>query len=277
MLERIIDFSLRNRGAVIAAWALVAFTGLLSFLSLPLDAFPDTTPPQVQVHAVAETLAPLEVEKLITFPLEQALTNLPGIEDVRSLSKFGFSQITLQFEDGTDVYFARQQVSERHASVELPAGVARPTLGPVASGLGEVFHYVVRGDGVPLEELRTIHDRVIAPQLRTVPGVAEVNAWGGAEKQWHVVVDPRRLQQFDLSLGDVYEALERNNANVGGGIIEAGGSSKLVLGIGRLPDGAALGKVTIAARAGVPIRVEDVATVEVGREIRRGAVTEGGR
>ena len=277
MLTRIVELSLRHRGVVIAAWAAIALAGILSFARLPLDAFPDTTPPQVQVHAVAETLAPLEVEQQITFPLEQALSNLPGIEDVRSLSKFGFAQITLQFEDGTDVWFARQQVSERLATVDLPAGVARPALGPVASGLGEVFHYLVKGHGKSLEEVRTFHDRVIAPQLRTVPGVAEVNAWGGAEKQWHVVVDPRRLQQFDLSLGDLYEALERNNANVGGGVIERGGAASLVLGIGRLPDGRSLEDVTIAARDGIPVTVRDVARVEVGREIRRGAVTADGQ
>jgi len=276
MLTRIIDLCLRHRGAVIAAWAAIALSGILAFAHLPLDAFPDTTPPQVQVHVVAETLAPLEVERQITFPLEQALSNLPGIRDVRSLSRFGFAQITLQFDESTDVWFARQQVSERLATVELPAGVDRPRLGPVATGLGEVFHYLVRSDRRSLEDLRAFHDRVIAPQLRTVPGVAEVVAWGGAEKQWHVVVDPRRLQQFDLSLGDLYEALERNNANVGGGVIERGGAASLVLGIGRLPDGRALADVTIAARDGIPVTVADVARVEVGREIRRGAATADG-
>ncbi len=276
MLTRIIELSLRHRGVVIGAWLLVAVAGLFSFASLPKDAFPDTTPTQVQVHAVAETLSPVEVERQVTFALEQALTNLPGVTDVRSLSKFGFAQITLQFEEGVDVYFARQQVSERLATVELPAGIPRPSLGPVATGLGEVFHYLVEADGKSLEELRTIHDWVIAPQLRTVPGVAEVTAWGGAEKQWHVVVDPRRLQQFDLSFGDLYEALERNNTNVGGGVVEKGGAARLVLGVGRLPDGESLAEVTIAARGGVPVRVGDVARVEVGRELRRGAVTADG-
>ena len=216
MLSRIIELSLRHRGAVIAAWLVIAIAGLLSFRTLPLDAFPDTTAPQVQVNTVAEALSPTEVERQLTFPLEQALTNLPGVTDVRSLSKFGLSQITLQFTDETDIWFARQQVSERLATVQLPNGIERPVLGPVASGLGEVFHYIVSGER-SLEELRTIHDWTIAPQLRTVPGVAEVNAWGGAEQQWHVVVDPRRLQQFGLTLGDLYGAIESNNANVGGG------------------------------------------------------------
>lgn len=277
MLGRIIEWSLRHRAAVILAWIGIALAGVFSFRSLPLDAFPDTTSPQVQVNTVAEALAPLEVERQITFPLEQALTNLPGVTDVRSLSKFGLSQITLQFDDHTDIWFARQQVSERIAAVQLPPGIAQPSMGPVAAGLGEVFHYLVSGEGHGLEELRTIHDWTIAPQLRTVPGVAEVNAWGGAEKQWHVVVDPRRLQQFGLSLGDLYQAIERNNANVGGGVVEQGGSAALVVGVGRLADPDALADVAIAARSGVPVRVRDVARVEVGREIRRGAVTANGK
>lgn len=276
MLSRIIELSLRHRGAVIAAWLVIAIAGLLSFRTLPLDAFPDTTAPQVQVNTVAEALSPTEVERQLTFPLEQALTNLPGVTDVRSLSKFGLSQITLQFTDETDIWFARQQVSERLATVQLPNGIERPVLGPVASGLGEVFHYIVSGER-SLEELRTIHDWTIAPQLRTVPGVAEVNAWGGAEQQWHVVVDPRRLQQFGLTLGDLYGAIESNNANVGGGVVEQGGSASLVVGVGRLPSGEALGDITIVARDGVPVRVRDVARVEVGREIRRGAVTANGK
>ena len=218
MLTRIIDWSLRHRWAVVGTWIAVVVAGVLSFRALPIDAFPDTTPVQVQVNTVAPALAPLEVERQITIPVEQVLAGLPRVEELRSISKFGLSQITVQFEDGTDIWFARQQVSERLARLELPAGIERPALGPVATGLGEVFHYLVKGKGKSLEELRTVHDWIIAPQLRSVRGVAEVNAWGGNEKQCHVVVDPRRLQKFDLTLGDVDEALERNNANVGGGV-----------------------------------------------------------
>ncbi len=160
--------------------------------------------------------------------------------------------------------------------MEVPAGLERPTLGPVATGLGEVFHYLVKSRSLSLEELRSLHDWTIAPQLRSVPGVAEVNTWGGDEKQWHVVVDPRRLQKFDLSLGDLYEALEKNNANVGGGVVERGGGASLVLGVGILEGGKDIEEVVIAARKGVPVRVRDVAHVEVGREIRRGAATADG-
>jgi cobalt-zinc-cadmium resistance protein CzcA len=276
VLTRIIDFSLRHRWAVLAAWVAIGVAGVLSFRALPMDAIPDTTPVQVQVNTEAPALAPLEVERQLTTAVEQALAGLPNVEELRSISKFGLSQITLQFADGTDVWFARQQVSERLGRVELPEGIEKPALGPVATGLGEVFHYLVKGEGKSLEELRTIHDWVIAPQLRSVPGVAEVNAWGGDEKQWHVVVDPRRLQKYELSLGDVYEALERNNANVGGGVIEKGGGASLVLGVAVLTGGRSIENVVVASREGVPLRIRDVARVEVGREIRRAAVTAGG-
>ncbi len=276
MLTRIIDGSLRHRWAVVGTWLAVVVAGVLSFRVLPIDAFPDTTPAQVQVNTVAPALAPLEAERQITIPVEQVLAGLPKVDELRSISKFGLSQITLQFQDGTDLWFARQQVSERLSRLELPAGIERPALGPVATGLGEVFHYVVKGTGKSLEELRTAHDWIVAPQLRSVPGVAEVNAWGGDEKQWHVVVDPRRLQKFDLALGDVYEALEKNNANVGGGVLDRGGTSRLVLGVGALGDAKAIEGVVLAAHDGVPVRVRDVARVEVGHEIRRAAVTADG-
>ncbi|WP_242353620.1 efflux RND transporter permease subunit [Anaeromyxobacter sp. SG64] len=276
MLTRIIEWSLGHRRAVVGAWIAIVVAGVLSFRALPMDAFPDTTPVQVQVNTVAPALAPLEVERQLTIPVEQVLAGLPKVEDLRSISKFGLSQITVQFEDGTDLWFARQQVSERLSRLELPAGIERPALGPVATGLGEVFHYLVKGKGRSLEEIRTAHDWIVAPQLRSVPGVAEVNAWGGNEKQWHVVVDPRRLQKFDLSLGDVYEALEKNNANVGGGVLDRGGTSRLVLGVGALTDGRDVEGVVVAAHDGVPVRIRDVARVEVGHEIRRAAVTADG-
>jgi len=277
MLTWTIDWALRHRFFVLLATAAFAVAGVISFRALPMDAFPDTTPVQIQVNTVAPALTPLEVERQITVRLEQALAGLPHVEELRSISKFGLSQVTLRFSDDTNLWFGRQLVAERVGAVELPPGIDRPTLGPVATGLGEVFHYIVRSDTKSLEELRTVHDWVIAPQLRSVPGVAEVNAWGGDEKQWHVVVDPRRLQRFDLSLGDVATALERNNANVGGGVIERAGSSQLVLGVGVLDGAAAIESVVIAARKGVPVRVRDVASVEVGPEIRRGATTADGK
>lgn len=278
MLTAIIDGSLRHRWLVLVATAGVVISGLLAFRALPFDAYPDTTPVQVQINTVATALSPVEVERQITIPIEQMLGGLPNVEELRSLSRFGLSQVTLQFADGTDLWFARQQVAERLNRIELPAGagVGRPTLGPVATGLGEVFHYLLKSNSMSLEELRSLHDWVIAPQLRSVKGVAEVNTWGGAEKQWHVVVDPLRLQKFDLALADVYQALQANNANVGGGILERGGGASIVLGVAMLDDAESIEQVVIAARHGVPIRIRDVASVEVGREIRRGATTADG-
>src|SRR5512134_805217 len=276
MLTRTIDGSLRHPWLVLGGAAAVVIAGVVAFRGLPIDAFPDTTPTQVQVNAVAPALTPEEVEQQLTIPIELALSGLPRLAELRSISKFGLSQVTLRFADGTDLWFARQQVSERVGRVEVPPGVERPSLGPVATGLGEVFHYLVKSETLGLEELRTLHDWVIAPQLRSVPGVAEVNAWGGKEKQWHVVVDPRRLQQFDLAIGDVYRALEANNANVGGGMVARGGSATLVLGVGALDGGRAIEDVVVAARRGGPIRVRDVAQVQVGHEIRRGATTADG-
>jgi heavy metal efflux system protein len=276
MLTHTIDWSLKHRGVVLAGTLVLIVSGLLAFRDLPIDALPDTTPPQVQVNAVAPALTPVEVERQLTIPIEQVLGGLPGLEELRSVSKFGLGQVTLQFKEGTHIWFARQVISERLGELELPAGVAKPSLGPVATGLGEVFHYLVKSKTKSLEELGALHDWVIAPQLRSVSGVAEINTWGGAERQWHVIVEPRRLQQFDLSLGDVYRALEANNANVGGGVMEQGGAASLVLGVGVLEDGPQVGDVVIAARQGVPVRVRDVARVEVGREIRRGATTADG-
>jgi cobalt-zinc-cadmium resistance protein CzcA len=277
MLERVIDLSLRHRFVVLLLSAGIAIAGVLAFLRLPVDAFPDTTPVQVQVNTVAPALSPLEIERQLTAPIEQAIAGLPGLEEVRSLTRFGLSQVTVIFEDGTDIYLARQVVSERLGSVELPSGVAHPQLGPVATGLGEVFHYTVQGEGKSLAELRTVHDWVIRPQLRSVPGVAEVNAWGGDERQIHVVIDPTALQSRGLTLGELAEALEENNANVGGGLLDQAGESSLIQGVGIVTRLSDIEEIVIRADKGVPIRVGDVAEVVEGREIRRAAVTADGK
>ena len=276
MLTRILEWSLHHRFLVVLGWVGIAITGTLAVLRLPLDAFPDTTPVQVQVNTVAPALAPLEIERQITRPVEWSISGLPGLAEVRSLSKFGFSQVTVTFEDGTDIYLARQVVSERLLTVELPPRIDRPQLGPVATGLGEVFHYLVTGQGKSLAELRTVQDWIVRPQLRAVPGVAEVNTWGGDERQIHVVVDPLELQRYALSLEDLARAIEDNNSNVGGGTIDRGGESNLVHGIGLATSPEEIGEMVVAAREGVPIRVRDVARIVEGREIRRGAVTADG-
>lgn len=277
MLTRILEWSLHHRLTVIVGWLAIAAAGLLSALRLPLDAFPDTTPVQVQINTVAPALGPLEIERQITTPIEWSISGLPALDGVRSVSRFGFSQVTVTFADDTDIYLARQVVTERLNTVELPAGIEKPRLGPVATGLGEVFHYLVTGGGASLASIRTAQDWIIKPQLRSVSGVAEVNAWGGDERQLHVVIDPLQLRRFDLSLGELAEAIEANNANVGGGTLDRAGESSLIQGIGLVTTARDVAEMVVATRDGVPVRVRDVARVVDGREIRRGAVTADGR
>lgn len=277
MLNWIITQSLRHRYVVLALAALVAVAGAMSLARLPLDAFPDTTPVQVQINTVAPALTPLEIEQQITFPVEQAIGGLPGLEEVRSLSKFGLSQVTVVFRDGTDIYFARQLLLERLATVALPEGVPRPAMGPVATGLGEVIHYVLTSRTRGLADLRTIHDWNVRPELRKLGGVAEVNSWGGLERQYQVVVDPRKLLKYRLTLADVFEALRRNNLTVGGGHLTRAGEMLLVQGVGLLSALEDVGNVVLTAVDGVPIYVRDVGDVVEGHEIRRGAVTYDGR
>src|SRR5436309_2785232 len=233
MLTALIDWSLRHRFLVLALGGCFAVFGLFSLAGLNIDAFPDTTPVQVQINAIAPGLAPQEVESQITAPVEHGIGGLPALRQVRSVSKFGLSQVVVTFADGTDVYFARQQVTERLGSVELPQGMPRPTLGPVATGMGEVFHYLVTSDRGDLAELRTVQDWVIRPGLRTVPGTAEINGWGGQQKQYQVVIDPDRLLKFDVTFDQVVQALHDNNLNVGGGALDRSGEQLLVHGSGR--------------------------------------------
>jgi cobalt-zinc-cadmium resistance protein CzcA len=276
-LSRVIDFSLRHRVLVILAVVAAAAAGVVSLTRLDVDAFPDTTPVQVQINTTAPALGPEEVERQITAPIEQGLGGLPGLEQLRSVSKFGLSQVVATFRDGTDIYFARQVINERLAGVDLPSAVARPKMGPVATGLGEVFHYVVTGAGGSPSELRTVHDWVIRPALRTVPGVAEINSWGGYQKQYQIRIDPERLIKHDLTLDEVIDAVQKNNANVGGGGISREGGLLLVQGLGRTTGVDSLRQIVVKAKGGVPIRVGDVADVAIGHEIRRGAVTVDGR
>jgi cobalt-zinc-cadmium resistance protein CzcA len=289
MLNWLIDFSLRHRALVILVTLVLAAVGVASLRQLDVDAFPDTTPVQIQINTVAPSLAPEEIERQITFPVEQSISGLPGLQDLRSISKFGLSQVVVIFDDEIDIYFARQLVNERLGTVELPIGVQRPQMGPVSTGLGEVFHYVLTYEGFDfskvsqeervrrLTELRTIHDWVVKPQLRSVPGVAEVNSWGGYEKQYQVRLDPDRLIEHGLTFEQVAQALRDNNDNVGGGTITDGSRMLLVHGVGRTVNLEQIREVVVAAEDGVPIRVEDVADVQIGHEIRRGAVTADGR
>lgn len=277
MLNKIIEFSLNNRLVVIVLTLALVAVGVISFVRLPMDAFPDTTPVQVQINTNAPSLSPLEIEQQITFPVELAISGLPGLQTVRSLSKFGLSQVVVIFDDETDIYFARQLIMERLQSAELPEGSPRPGLGPVSTGLGEVFHYLVESDRHSLTEITTAHNWIVKPKLRQVSGVAEVNTWGGFEKQFHVLIDVRRLIKHGLSFNDVFEALERNNRNVGGGLISPReGESILVHGLGLVASVNEIENIIIEAVDGMPIRIRDVADVEVGHEIRRAVTTAQG-
>ncbi|MCP4896751.1 MAG: efflux RND transporter permease subunit [bacterium] len=279
MFERIIDLVFRNRLLVIVFFTLCIGLGVWRMLHTAVDAFPDTTPVQVQINAVASALNPAEIEQQITLPLELAIAGLPGLVDVRSTSKFGFAQVVATFDDTTHIYDARQLLMERIGSVTLPAGIERPTLGPIATGLGEVFHYTLSSTSPnrTLDELRTLHDWVVKPELRKVAGVAEINSWGGFERQYHVIVNPESLVKYDLSIGQVFTALEQNNQNVGGGQVVRSGESLLVHGVGRVSTLDEIGDIVLKASAGIPVRVRDVAEVSLGHAIRRGAVTAEGQ
>lgn len=288
MLTRLIELSLHHRVAVLLGVVVLIAGGGYALSQLDVDAFPDTTPIMVQVNTTAPALSPEEIERQITYPIEQSLSGLPSLENIRSVSKYGFSQVVVTFEDGTDIYFARQVVGERLATVELPGGVSRPKMGPVATGLGEVFHYVLTYPGVDftklpeserkrmLTELRTTHDWVVKPQLRTVAGTAEINSWGGYEKQFQVQIDPAGLVSRGLTFGEVVDALQENNRNVGGGNVDRMGEMLLLQGLGRTTDIPQIENIVIKAVDGVPVRIRDVASVAVGHEIRRGAVTADG-
>jgi cobalt-zinc-cadmium resistance protein CzcA len=277
LLTAIIDWSLRNRLLVLAGGlGFVVLVGL-SLAALNIDAFPDTTPVQVQINTIAPGLAPEEVESQITAPVEHGLGGLPALQQVRSVSKFGLSQVVVTFGDGTDIYFARQQVTERLRSVELPEGMPRPTLGPVATGMGEVFHYMVTSSRGDRTETRTLQDWVVRPALRTVPGTAEINGWGGLQKQYQVLIDPDRLLKYDVSFDQVVRALHDNNLNVGGGALDQSGEMLLVHGAGRTSDVTQIRNVPVTAREGSPVRVGDVAEVRVGSALRMGGVTADGK
>ncbi|MBI2806785.1 MAG: efflux RND transporter permease subunit [Planctomycetes bacterium] len=277
MLNWIIDFSLRYRVLVLIVTAVFAVAGGISLRYLDVDAFPDTTPVQVQINTVAPALGPEEIEQQITFPIEQVISGLPKLEQLRSVSKFGLSQVVVTFQDGTDIYFARQLINERLSTVELPVGMERPKMGPVATGLGEVFHYVVTGQGTDVTDMRTIHDWVIKPKLRTVKGTAEVNSWGGYEKQYQIRIDPDRLDRHKLTFDEVVEAVQKNNRNVGGGNIRVKSQMFLVHGMGRTVTIEQIKDIVITAKDNVPVKVSDVAEVQIGHEIRRGAVTADGK
>jgi cobalt-zinc-cadmium resistance protein CzcA len=287
MLDRLLQFSIRQRWLVMLATLAVAGLGAYNYQRLPIDAVPDITNVQVQINTEARGYSPLEAEQRITFPIETAMAGLPLLDYTRSLSRYGLSQVTVVFKDGTDIYFARQQVGERilAAKGKLPPGI-EPTLGPIATGLGEIFMYTVEAQpgarteaGTPYSatDLRTIQDWIIKPQLRIVPGVTEVNTIGGYVKQYHVTPFPDRLRAYEIGFADVLDALNRNNANVGAGYVERNGEQYLIRAPGQLGSLDDIRRVVVGGHEGVPIYVRDVADVLFGQELRTGAATENGQ
>lgn len=272
-MEKLIDLVIRRRAVVLCLALVLCLLGVVAFLNLPFDAFPDTTPVMVQVNASAPGWAAEEIERQITFPIERELSGLTGLTEVRSVSKFGFSQVTLVFSDDISIYLARQQVAERLVSIGLPDGVPAPQLGPVSTGLGEIFQYVVIGKTDNQTDPRTAQDWIIKPQLQSVPGVAEVNSWGGYEKQYQILIDPNRLVQYDLTLTSVVESVRRGLTNVPGGQMVRGGEQTVVQGVGIVNRREQIEDLVVDTRNGVPIHIHDFADVVVGHEIRRGAVT----
>ncbi len=287
MLEGILRASISNRGLVIIFTALAAGLGIYNFDRLPIDAVPDITNVQVVVNTPAPGYTPLEAEQRVTFPLENAMAGLPRLSYTRSISRYGLSQVTVVFEDGTDIYFARQQVSERliAARASLPPAL-EPALGPIATGLGEIFMFTVDAepgatlpDGTPIDqtELRSVHDWIIRPQLLRVPGVVEINPIGGLKKEILVAPDPGKLLAYGLGYDDLVAALRANNDNRGAGFIEYNGAQWLMRVPGQAQDLSDIENIVVAAQDGVPLRVSDLATVSVGRELRAGAATQNGR
>ncbi len=287
MLDRIIRFAIAHRWLMIALTMALVAIGAWSFTKLPIDATPDITNVQVQINTEAAGYSPLESEQRVTFTLETALAGLPGLDYTRSISRYGLSQVTVVFKDGTDLYFARQQVAERIQQVksQLPAGL-EPELGPIATGMGEIFMYTVdaepgarKQDGTPwtATDLRTLQDWVVRPQLRNTPGVTEVNTIGGFARQIHITPEPAKLVALGFTLHDVVAAVAANNRNVGAGYIERNGQQFLVRAPGQVADLDAIRDIVLDRRDGVPIRVRDVAQVGEGPELRTGAATQNGR
>jgi len=279
MIARILEFSVQQRLLILILAALLAVGGIWAFQRLPIDALPDVTNNQVQINTAAPGLAPAEVERLVTFPIEVALGGLPDVQEVRSRSQFGLSQVTVVFADAVNTYFARQLVLEKltTARENLPAGMGAPEMAPISTGLGEIYQYTLDSDRRSPTELRTLQDWLVKPQLRTTPGVAEVNSQGGYEKQYQIEIDPQKLLARDVTLRQVIEAVEKNNANAGGGYIVKGPEQWTVRGIGVVKSAEDIGNIVVDAAHGTPIHVHDIAEVREGPGMRQGAATHNGK
>ncbi len=287
MIASVLEFSLRQRILVLGLACLLSIAGIVAFQSIPIDAYPDVTNIQVQVLTEAPGWSPVEVERFVTYPLELQMTGLPGLAEIRSLSKFALSQVTVVFQDDVDIYFARQLVLERMmASKErLPEGV-EPVLAPVSTGLGEVYQYYLEGPhakdpdpGVVEAELtdqRTLQDWVLRPLFKGVPGVIDVNALGGFVKQYQVLVDPAKLRKYELTLHEIYDAVAKNNANAGGNVLERHAERSIVRGLGLVKTVNDIESIIVKESGGTPIFVRDVAEVRISHAVRHGAAVLNG-
>ena len=311
MIEKIVQFSINNRIIILFITLAVAAYGFYALRELPIDAVPDITNNQIQINTSVPELSPIEMEKMVTYPIENALAGLPGLEQTRSISRNGFSQITAIFQDKVNIYFARQQLNERLAEAKefLPPG-ADPKMGPVSTGLGEIYMWTVeyahpegkgasthkgkpgwQPDGTYLTAegeklrsevelasyLRTVQDWIIRPQLKNVPGLAGVDSIGGYVKQYHVEPDLSKMIVYGISFDQIVEALQKNNLSIGAGYIEKNLQSFLVKGDGRIESPQEIGQVIVAVRGGVPIHIDEIATVAIGKELRTGSATENGK
>jgi cobalt-zinc-cadmium resistance protein CzcA len=279
-MKKLIQFVLKNRLLALAGSLLVLGAGYSSYKQLPIDAFPDVSPNLVQVFTTTEGLAPEEVEKYVTYPIEVAMNGLPNIEKIRSLSNFGLSVVNIYFEDETDIYFARQMVNERiqQAREKIPNGFSDPVMGPISTGMGLIlFYYLDDETGkYSLEELRTIQDWLVKFHLQTVPGVTEVLGIGGYEKQYHVIVDPFALLRFDITIQDIIEKIKTNNLNVGAQFIEKNSEEFIVRSVGLASEIEDVKNIILKSESGIPIFLNQVADVEIGGAIRRGIQTHNG-
>ncbi|MBS1712567.1 MAG: efflux RND transporter permease subunit [Armatimonadetes bacterium] len=279
MLERVLEFSLKQRFLVIIATALVVVLGLVSWQQLTLDAVPDITTNQVAINTETGGMSPEEVEKLVTFPIETSMGGIPGVEQVRSLSQYGLSQVIVTFRDEVDTYFARNLVNERLNSVKesLPSGIEAPQMGPVSTGLGDIYMYALESEKRSPMELRSLQDWTIAPQLRTVAGVAEVNSADGSVKQYQVVVEPRALLARGIAVDEVVTALQKNNQNAGGGVLERNGERVLIRSVGLATTISDIEKIVVKTESGIPVLVRDVAKVQLGIPVLTGISTKDGK
>lgn len=279
MLDKIVSFSIRQKFIAISLVILMGAAGFQSLMELPINSLPDVTPVQVLVITKAGRYSPYDVEKLVSYPIETAMNGIPDVKQVRSISQFGLSAVTIEFEENTDIYFARQLVSQRVQAIrdELPAGVSAPQLGPITTALGEIYQYVVNGENHSLKDLREIQDWLIAPQLKTIKGVTEINSFGGFVKQYNVIVNPGKLRAYNIGLDRILDAIGKNNSVAGGNYLEHNREQYIIRGFGQIRTVDDINNIIVAYTGKKPVFVKDIADVEIGKQLRQGAVTTDGK